>query len=178
MNERQPARDDDQTTIRGAGERGNRVLDLTGVAQVDLNYLHPQCRCHGLNDTKLSDAGRCAGIPKYRRSRQAWHDLLEEFQPFPANPIFECHETGNVAARSRQAVYETSTDWVRDVREYDRHLVGHLQQWPHSGGARGEDGIGGERNQLGRVLADRVGAGSRPTGVDPYVLADVPARLC
>ena len=85
----QRARRDDETSIRRAREGRNRALDLDGVAQVDRSYLHPERRRHGLNDTELGKAGGYAGIPQHGRSRQAWHNLLEQFQPFAADPIFE-----------------------------------------------------------------------------------------
>src|SRR5262245_11277926 len=69
MNVRQPAPDNDQTTIQGTGEGRNRVLNLGGVAQVDLSYLYFERRRHGLNDTELGSATGYARIPKHRRPR-------------------------------------------------------------------------------------------------------------
>ena len=43
-----------------------------------------------------------AGIPKDGHSRNAWCDLLDQFQPFPAQTVFEHEEAGGVAARPRQ----------------------------------------------------------------------------
>ena len=77
MTVRRRAGSNNQTSIGGAGEGRNRVLNLGGVAQVDLVYLHPERWCHGLNDAELGNTGRYAGISKYRRSCQAWHNLFE-----------------------------------------------------------------------------------------------------
>ena len=43
-------------------------------------------------------------------SRHAACDLLEQFQPFPTQTVFERHEPGSVAARPRQAVDEAGAD--------------------------------------------------------------------
>jgi hypothetical protein len=37
------------------------------------------------------------GIPKDRRSRHARRDLLEQLQPFPADAVFENHETREIS---------------------------------------------------------------------------------
>src|SRR5262249_9624066 len=53
-----------------------------------------------------------------------------------------------------------------------------MQQRPHGGGARGQDDFGRKSNQFGRLLADGVGVGGGPAGVDPHGAADAPARFC
>ena len=75
---------------------------------------------------ELADPGRYGGIPKDRRSRHARRDLLEQFQPFPAQAVFELHEAGGVAARPRQAIDEAGADRIGDDREHDRHGAGRL----------------------------------------------------
>ena len=68
-----------------------------------------------------------AGIPKDRRSRHTRRDLLEQLQPFPAQAVFERHETGGVAAGPRQAIDQAGADRIDDDREHDRHGAGRLQ---------------------------------------------------
>jgi hypothetical protein len=48
-----------------------------------------------------------------RHSRYTWCDLLEQFQEFAAQAVFDTHETGGVAARPRQAGTETGADLDR-----------------------------------------------------------------
>ena len=120
---------------------------------------------------------RDGGIPKDRRSRHAGRDLLEQLQPFPAQAVFERHETGGVAARPRQAVDEAGADRIADDREHDRHGAGRLQQRPHGRGAMGQNDVGRERGQFRRVSANFGGIGRGPAGVDPHVAADGPAQL-
>jgi hypothetical protein len=54
-----------------------------------------------LNGSELTCPGGYGGVSKDRGSRDARRDLLEQFQPFPAQAEFEKHETGDVAARPR-----------------------------------------------------------------------------
>jgi hypothetical protein len=91
---------------------------------------------------ELPDPGGYGGIPKHGHSRNAWCDLLDQFQPFPAQTVFEHEEAGGVAARPRQALDETSADRVYGEYEYDRHGAGHVQQRRRRGRARsGHDDI-------------------------------------
>jgi hypothetical protein len=56
----------------------------------------------------------CIALPAGgRRSRYTWCDLLEQFQEFAAQAVFDTHETGGVAARPRQAGNETGADLDR-----------------------------------------------------------------
>jgi hypothetical protein len=116
-----------------------------------------------------------AGWVGDRRSRHARRDLLEQLQPFPADAVFESHETRGVAARPRQAVDEAAADRIDDDREHDRHGAGRLQQRPHWSGAMGQDDVRRERGQFRRVSANLGGIGAGPAGVDPHVAADDPA---
>jgi hypothetical protein len=174
---RQPARCNDQAAIRKAREAYDRALDLGSIAHVDMTYLNHEQWRHSLDDAELADPGGNAGIPKHRHSRDVWRDLFEQFQPFSADTVFKGHEAGDVAARLRQAVYEAGTDRISDGCEHDWHRAGYLQQRPHGGSARGQDDIGSESSQFGRVPADGVGIGRGPAGVNLNVSADDPVRL-
>jgi hypothetical protein len=73
-----------------------------------------------LDGSKLANTGTVAGIPQNSRSRQVWHDLLEEFEPFAAKAIFVEHEAGYVAAWPSQTIDKAATDGIGDVHEHDR----------------------------------------------------------
>ena len=118
-----------------------------------------------------------SGIPKDRRSRHAWRDLLEQLQPFPAHVVFGSHETGGVAAGPRQAVDEASGDRITGDREHDRHGAGRLQQRPHGRAAMGQDDVRRKRGQFRRMSANLGGIGRGPADVDAHVAADRPVRL-
>ena len=100
MKHRQRAPCHDQTAIRGARECRDGALDLAGVADVHRAYLHPDRRRHGLDRGELAEPGGYGGVPNDSRSRHAWRDLLEQFQPFPARAVFERGKSGGVAARA------------------------------------------------------------------------------
>src|SRR5262245_60946091 len=118
----------DQTAIRGARESRDGALDLTGVAHIDRGYLHPERRRQGLDDAELGGTAWYGGIPKDRHTHHARRDLLEQFQPFPADAVFEIHETGDVATGAGQAVDEACTDRIGNNRKHDRYSAG--QQAP------------------------------------------------
>src|SRR5262249_39705324 len=84
MKRHQVATRHDQTAIRGARESRDGALDLTGVAHIDRDHLHPERRGYGLDDTELGGTGWYGGISKDRHARHAWRDLFEQLQPFPA----------------------------------------------------------------------------------------------
>src|SRR5712671_43489 len=107
-------------------ERRDSALDFTNLAHVNRPQLHSERWRHGLDCGKLPDPGGCGWIAKDRHSRQAWRDLLEQFQPFPAQAIFERDETGGVAAGPRQAVDEAGAHRIEEGREYYRHGAGRL----------------------------------------------------
>ena len=73
-----------------------------------------------------ADPGGYGCIPKDRRSRHARRDLLEQFQPFPAQAIFVLDKARGVAARPRKAIDEAGADRIGDKREYYRHGAGRL----------------------------------------------------
>jgi len=47
-------------------------------------------------------------------------NLLEKFQPFRRQVIFELSKTGSVATRSRQAIDEARADGIANIYEYNR----------------------------------------------------------
>ena len=131
---------------------------------------------HGLDGGKLAGSGAYGGIPRDRRSRHAWRDLLEQFQPFTGHAELEIHEPSGIATWPRQAVDEAATDRIGGYWEYDRHGAGHLQQLPHGRAAGGQDDVGRERDQFRRVPANVPGMGSGPADIDLQVAANRPAQ--
>jgi hypothetical protein len=72
--------------------------------------------------------GGLGAIPKDRRSRHAWRDLLEQVQPFRANAVLEWGKTGGVATRARQVIDKTGAHRIGDEGEHDRYAAGRLEQ--------------------------------------------------
>ena len=94
-----------------------------------------------------------AWVPKDRRSRHARRDLLEQLQPFPADAVFERHETGGVAARPRQAVDEAGADRIGRSHEHHRHVACRRQNHSRGRSAAGQNEVGRERDQFRRIGA-------------------------
>ena len=141
MNHRQPARRQDQPAIADARERRDGPLDFAGVAQVDRADLHPDRRRRGLNRGELGGTGRYSRVPKHGRTRHARRDLLEYFQPFPGQAVFELQEAGGVAARPCEAIDEAAADRIGDAHEHDRHGARRLQHRCHGGRADDQDNV-------------------------------------
>lgn len=68
-----------------------------------------------------SGAGGGTRITKNRRSDHPRCDLLEPFEPFCTQAVFEIRQPSSVTAWTRKAIGETTSDWVNDLHEYDRH---------------------------------------------------------
>ena len=179
MTGRQRARRHDQSAIAGAREGRDGALDLAGVAHVDWAYLHPERRRHGLDGGKLTGSGAGARVGSRRTATRVTFGAicLSSSSLFPLMLYSDSHETGDVAAWSRQAVDEAGADRIADDREHDRHGAGRLQQRPHGRAAMGQDDVRRERGQFRRVSANFGGIGRGPADVDPHVAADGPAQL-
>jgi hypothetical protein len=160
-----------------ARECNDRALDLAGVAHIDRAQLHPERRRHRLERAQLPAPGGYRGIPKDGRSRHAWRNLLEQFQPFPAHAVFEQSKTGGIAARPRQALDEAGADRVDHIDEHDRDGVGRLFQRRHARAARRQNDVRRECDQFHGVSATAYGIVRAPAVVDPHVAASGPAQL-
>jgi hypothetical protein len=91
--------------------------------------------------------------------------------------VFEQRKTGGVSTRPRQAIDEAAADRVDDRREHDRHGTGYLLQRRHGLAAIGQDDVGRERDQFGRVCAHAVDIAHAPAGDDPHVATVGPAQF-
>ena len=116
-------------------------------------------------------------IPKDRRSRHAWRDLLEQFQPFRAHAVFERGEAGGVAARPRQAVDEAGADRIGTLT----NTIGTVRIVGCSGSsveppvAKMTSGASATNSAAYRRMC--VGIARAPANVDPHVAAVGPAQL-
>jgi hypothetical protein len=81
----------------------------------------------GLGAPEIADTIGCnLGSFRVRCSQQGISYLFEEIKPFAADLGFIVAETGDVAARMRQARYDALLDWVGDIHKHDRHGAGNL----------------------------------------------------
>jgi hypothetical protein len=88
---------------------------------------HRSARCHDqpalCRPGEISDAALPAGWAESRRTATRVTpgvDLFHQLQPLRANTVFREGKTGRIAARSRQARDELSTDRVRNQYEHNR----------------------------------------------------------
>ena len=102
--------------------------------------------------------------------------MLEQFQPFPADAVFQIDKSRGVAARARQALDEAAADRIGDVYEHDWDRPSHLQQGFKGRGARSQDGVWCECHQFGHIFASVTGLAFGPASVDPNVAVDGPAQ--
>src|SRR5262249_14650443 len=177
MNDRQRACGHDHAIAAAARKSRDAKLGTGEVAHIDREDLNAERGRHGLNDGVLPDRCGLRGVPNNRRTRCAWHDLLEQLQPFAGQAVFELYKTGGVASWPRQAVDKARADGIRNDGEDDRHSAGDLQQLPYGRAAGGHDDVRRERHQFGCVLANHAGIAAAPAGFDPRVAADDPAEL-
>src|SRR6516225_3199523 len=86
------------------------MRNLVRVAHVDRIDVHVERRCDGGNGSKLACPRALRSVPKDRHPRHIWRRLFKQFEPFGGHAVFGTHETGDVAARPRQAVDEAGAD--------------------------------------------------------------------
>src|SRR5437879_13132204 len=91
------ARRYDQAAIRSTGEACDRAFDLLGIVSVDRPQLHAERLRRSPSSAELSDAGWIGGIAEDGGSRNPRRDLLQKFQPFPAQA-----KIGRASCRQRR----------------------------------------------------------------------------
>src|SRR5262249_21350790 len=128
-----------------------------------------------LDDGILTDPGGYRGLPKDRRPRHAGRDLFEQLKPLSAEAVLEPAESGDVAARTRQALDESRADRIDNTHEYNRHRA-HLLERSHRSARRGNNDFRRERDKLRRVTA-AVSIERAPANVDPRVASECPSPL-
>src|SRR5262245_7926135 len=177
MNRLRRASGYDQPAIRLACECRDGPFDLATITHVDRAQLHPKGWRHGLDCGELADPGCGGGVAKDRHSRHTGRDLLEQFQPFPADAVLVNQEACGIGARACQALDEGGADRVNGKDEHDRYGAGCLSQRCYCVTGRGQDDIRRCRHHLGYVSAKEIGIGRSPAGVDLHVTPDGPAQF-
>ena len=140
---------------------------------IDRVHLHPERRRHGLDGAELADRRRVWRVPKDRYSCHARRNLLEQFQPFPAEAVFEREETGGVAARPREALDEAGADRI-DRRSGTRPArcgsPAAMAPRPRLPAARMTSGASAASSAACLRISPALARG--PAGVDAHVAAD------
>ena len=104
------------------------------------------------------------GIPKDGARVTRGAICFEQFQPFPADAVFE--QVNPVMLPPGRARLSTNprADRIDDLHEHDRHGAGRLLQRRHGPGAIGQDDVRRERDQFGHVSSNRGRHRLRPSG--------------
>src|SRR5437764_196713 len=129
------ARCHNQSAIRGPRKCLDRGFDLGCVEGIDRAKLHPEGLSYRLDDSELANPGASRGIANDRHPGHVVRDLFEQLEPFCAQAVFECGETGHIAARMRQALDQPAapTSAMNSRRlillPHQRGQAGRRRQW-------------------------------------------------
>src|SRR5262245_12920351 len=188
MLRRQPRNDSALRRLSGAAghyhpavgklcERRDGALDLAAIVHVDEAQFQSKRWCERLDRTKQSRTGRDPSLAKDCRPGDAWCDLLEQLQPFPADRILVDREAGHVASGTRQAFHIAGCNRVCDTGEHDRDGAACFQQGRDSAAGKGEDDIRRERNELGCMFSCDINFAVAPAIVDADILPLRPTEM-
>src|SRR5262249_20959694 len=114
-------RRDDHATVRATRESSDATLNFAGTPHADRGQFNPDQSCRALQDAQLASPGGETRVAQDRDPCRSRCNLLEQFQPFPAEAIFVKAKAGGVAARPRQALNESTADRISDVHEHTRY---------------------------------------------------------
>jgi hypothetical protein len=131
---------------------------------------------HSLDRCKPTGASGHGGIPDDCDPRHAGGDLLEQFQPFPAQAEIVRGETSGVTARTRQARNPAAADRIDDGHEDNRHRLRRLLQGADGRARRGKQDIRLERDQFRRI-SRTLHIARGPAVVDAHIAANGPSQL-
>ena len=118
-------------------------------------------------------------MARFAKNRDPPHgrcDLLEQFQPFSRDGVFEVGEARDVAAGMRQALDVTATDWVSNDREDDWDGAGRLQHCGDSTTGMSQYNVGTERDQFRRI-PQGLNIAAPPPVINANVLTHGPTQL-
>ena len=118
----------------------------------------------------------CGRIPNDRHPRNAWRDLLEQLQPFPAHTVFD--RANPVALPPGRARLATKPPPTGSMTPQTRSASGGSPvATPYNRVRRANDDVRRERDQFCCVSAKAVGIARAPAVVDPHVAAGDPAQF-
>jgi hypothetical protein len=69
-------------------------------------------------------------------------DFLQKLNPFTAKCRIVCHETGQIAARTRETYDEAAAYWVSYIQEYDGNCLCLSNKSGNYGSALTHDRVG------------------------------------
>jgi hypothetical protein len=103
--------------------------------------------------------------------------LLEQFSPFSTHAVFKIQKAGDIAAWVPHALYETGTNWIRNIHEHNRDSTSGLLQRRNCHAAYAYDYVWRERDQFRRVAAKMVEIASNVPSFNLEIAANGPSQL-
>ena len=152
-------------------------LDRIGFPHVYRSELDPECRPRRLDGGHLANSRELTRVAQDRYTADARRDLLEQLEPFATDCKLELHESGHVAARSRQTRDQAAADRIGDLDENNRHSAGYFLQGFHAAAANGDDHVRRKRHQFRGVFPVLACIAGAPTILDADVDIMGPAQL-
>src|SRR4029453_16669878 len=149
------------------------------VANRCCDRLHCEGRCGGFEGLQeiIGICRRCR-VEQEGDPVDARRNLLEQLHPPAGHRRLYKSETGDVAARPREARDEAAADRIGNGRENDGDGVRLLQQRGRGGGGVRKKNLGLQGDELLRESLPRLRVGGcRPASVDPGVAALRPPEL-
>src|SRR5262249_57292118 len=104
-------------------------------------------------------------------------NFIEQLPPFPGDRRLDIGEPRDVMARSRQACYEATGDWLSNDSEHDRDRARLRHERADRRSGATQNHIRPQRNQLFCESLNAVNIGTSPAVLDLHVAADNPPQL-
>src|SRR5262245_11671130 len=127
MDDGQCARRRNQATIRRTRKGCDRAFNLACFTRVDCCQFQSERRRGSLDCAELASSGGNIRIADDGYLGHSWRNFLEHLQPFDAQTVFKTDKACDVVTWPPQAINETSTDRIDNVREHDWHSAGCFQ---------------------------------------------------
>jgi hypothetical protein len=170
-------RQHNEATIWFIREGVNHALELGSVTSRSNGQGHRKAGHDCLNGAQHANRSYRPRIAQYGDSGDAWDDLLERAQPFPAHCVFEATESGDVAAWTRQAIHESLRDWVQNLTENKRDSTCRLLERRQCRTATTHNHFGRKAYEFRCQWFHTSCFTPRPAGRDPQVPAFNPTQV-
>ena len=118
-----------QATVRRARLCGNNGFELGHVTNRCCDRGHSEGRSSGFEGVQIIfEICRRCRVEQHSDPVDAWRNFLEQFHPLAGHRRRHRDETGDIAARVRNAGHETAANRICNLNEHDRDGARLLQQ--------------------------------------------------
>src|SRR5262245_23338546 len=126
MGDRREVNGKHQAATRLAAKLSESRVDRHGIAHRKPNSGYIEGFCDVRDRSLISGGAEVLRVEDEAHSRDLWCRLLEDFDKFSGERNLVNHETGKIAARTRQAVHKPEPDRVGGCDEYHRNVTSRL----------------------------------------------------